>query len=250
MSSDLKINVKKQFLTAFIFPNSLCVDKFATKRYNINMENKEYQEMILKIMENNKGAFIGLHDCHDTNLASPILDNGLSVSRSPYSRKYDRYVQFDEHGKPNLETSYRATMHELVKNKEDSSPGAFQDIITTNPVCPIIIVIPKEIIDLSDVDVTKIDAFKPFTVLGHEEPPVPYTDEGGFEHYNRGAITPALSQEEANLKIVPTVFIAGYIDMDTGEFVKNPNYYENLPNDQKAIIKEQFEKHLRNTKNK
>lgn len=186
------------------------------------MELEEYKKIINDIIKKYDGCFIGLHDCHNTSLSDKIEKNGLSVSPSAYGSRIKRKGIMDENGKIDLDRDFQATMYVI------SNQSSLESACTCVPVCPIIIVVPKEFIKMTEISPSSEDYIKILSGYGIEDKPKKVIGKFGEPEVVRGDIRPLTDANGANLRLMESCFVAGHIDIKTGKFVENPQFYGNL----------------------
>ena len=187
------------------------------------MTREELNDWMQEYIYANPDAWIGIHDTHHIGISSKIEVAGLNVSHSPYGRKVRRFK--DENGKIDASKNFKATMFHLTS--QQGQP------LIINPVDPVIINIHPVILSLFEYDCTNPDAFKDFCLYGIEQPPTTCDETGEVMHGDSSVVS---KPDEANVRILPSYFIAGHIDMETGTFIENPNYFLNLSKDEKDKI--------------
>ncbi len=191
------------------------------------MELQEINEKLEEYYTNNIGCWIGVHDSHREETSPKIELNGLMVSHSPYGKKARRFM--DENGNINLDNNFKATMYHLSTLEAPT----FEVL----PQSPVLVNIPKEILEAFDKPANIEDSYKDFCVFGYQEPPTQSTDEYGFPTTTHGDITPKTSSKGANVRIIPSFFVAGHFNMALGDFVENPKHFSHkTPDEQKRII--------------
>lgn len=170
------------------------------------MDKSVFKEMVEGIVKAREGDWVGVHDCHQSGGLAEIIENsGLCVSHNPYG-KQGRMLP--------LEENFRTNMFGL---RED---GRIDDMLFMGTVvCPVFVIIPKVLLKVYKAKPTDFDSFKNFCVPGRMERPEPDNP------FRRVSLT--RDRVDANVNVVPPYLIAGHIDMETGEFVKNPQFFEN-----------------------
>jgi len=187
------------------------------------MNIEEFKNFINDYIKTNPDSWIGLHDTHHVGLSSKIESDGLNVSHSPYGRKSRHFK--DENGKINALKNFKATMHHLSGEKEVK--------LYSLPKDPIIINIPSTFLDIFGYSLTNPFAFQNMCLFGIEQSPIPC--ENGFGFMNGDSIEVSNS-EEATIRILPSYFIAGHIDINAGTFIENPKYFLNLSKEEQDKI--------------
>lgn len=179
------------------------------------MDRSVFKEMVEGIVKAREGDWVGVHDCHQSNgLAEIIESSGLCVSHNPYGKQ--------GRGLP-LENNFRTNMFGL------SEDGRIDDMLFMGTViCPVFVIVPRELLELFKVKPTDFDSFKHFCVPGKMEHPEP---DSPFRK-----VTLTNDMADANVNVVPPYLIAGHIDMEAGVFVKNPRFFENLSQKEKQEI--------------
>lgn len=188
------------------------------------------QEMLLKLQQyvkTHNGDWIGVHDTHKKGISEKIENLGLCVSHNPYGNKVRRFM--NESGKIDLSKDFMATMNHL-SNENDIQ-------LFTTPVEPLIVNIPKQILEMFNKNELDEDSYKIMCMYAFQEPSTKTTDENGNFVETRGDIYPQDEPEGANIRLLPACFIAGHFDMESGEFIDNPKHFSKLPPErqQKAI---------------
>lgn len=192
------------------------------------MEIQDFKEAMKIFKDSNKTSFCAVHDAHDASLVESIFKNGLCVSHNPYGGKIRHYR--DEKGNINLEHCFMATFYEL---------GAEDQYIGAMPVAPIFLYIPEELLEImrenNPEGLPDCDLYRLFCGYGFETK----EKEPGK---SRGAMSPVLSEDEANLRLLPSYLVDGYLNPKDGIYYKNPYAYRNLDeatqNKIKQILKE------------
>jgi len=188
------------------------------------MDKNEYLKFISDYKSKNSG-FCAVHDSHDKEIVTKIQNNGLCVSHNPYGRKIRHSI--DENGKIDLDKVYMATFVELSEN--DSWIGSV-------PVAPIFLNIPQVLIDkMREVQGSSFDEvnfYKHFCGFGFQS----VNENGG-----RGEIAPVKNRENANIRLLPSYLVDGYLDIETGKFIENPNAFRSLSKEIQDKIMELIE---------
>lgn len=194
------------------------------------MNIAEFTEKFIDYVDYNKGAWLGLHDAHRTELSQDILNEGLTVSYNPYGGKI-RHIK-DKNGNIDLNIDFMPTMFAI--KPEDRMPP-----MPTVPVCPIIVNIPKELVDIAHITPGINNEHILFCGYGYEPP----SEDGLYRAKMKYQDTP----EGANIRMLPAYLVAGYFDTQTGEFINNPKHYSNLTKEEqekiKLIVSNQYEKY-------
>lgn len=187
------------------------------------MNIQEFKTFINDYVKENPDCWIGLHDTHTVGLSQKIENVGLNVSHSPYGKK-SRHLR-DENGKIDVSKNFKATMFHLSGENEAT--------LFAVPKDPVVINIPTVFLDIYGYSATNSSAFQDMCLYGIEQPPIP--NEDGFGFRNGDSVVVA-NPEEATVRILPTYFIAGHIDMQSGEFIENPKHFSNLSEEEKEEI--------------
>ena len=175
------------------------------------MTFEEYVDFIKSYYAEHEDEFCGVHDCHDAKddnaLAKKIVGAGLRVSRA----------SGDVENVP-----FRTTFYFLTEKIEKE--------IFDLAKSPIFVRIPKELLEILDRSSSDEFSYYDFCGFGLEE----RDGETGRK------ITPLTSSYGANVRLLPTYLIDGYLDIQTGKFVENPMAYERLSTTQQEIVRNEI----------
>ena len=204
------------------------------------MELQEYNKLINEKINSHKGDYIGLHDCHLVEIAPSIMSVGLCVSYNPYGKKVRRFMDAD--GTIDLDKNFVTTMYHLSKNNQE------EYVAKNLPVCPFIISIPKEILDIVEDSCNNEFVYEIMCNYGFQERPKEIKLNNGERGFVRGDIKLKPTSKGANVRVLPLCFVEGYYDMSTGKFVENPKHYSKLPKQEQTKIKRKIKKIYENYK--
>ena len=174
------------------------------------MDKIELNKVINKYAEEHPESWVGLHDSHNIELPKKILDIGLCVSHNPYGKRGRNTP---------VSHNFMATMHHVTERQPVSLPVL--------PVAPVLIDIPKEILDLFNATNHDYSSYQYVCLYGHQSLKET-TDEFGWKIFVRGDITPLETEEGANVRLLPPCFVVGYYNVSTDEFINNPKHFYNL----------------------
>ena len=179
----------------------------------------EFNKEINLYIKNNNTSWIALHDAHSIKLIDKIFNSGLCVSHNPFGKRGKNIP---------VEDNFMTTMYYLTSKSVS---------LQTLPVAPIIIKIPQEILALYSNNGNEELTYQKFCLYGKQEINTATNYDGNTE-YSRGDITPLETAENANVRMLPSYFIAGYYNISTGKFIQNSKHFYNLSKeDQEKVIK-------------
>ena len=187
------------------------------------MNLEEFLNALDLYKKENKNCWIGLHDCHSTDETKDnILSSGLSVSHSAFSKRMSNIK--DMWGDKYLEHAFMATIYHLNKGEQPF----------TKPICPIIINIPKVVLEQLNGSPEDSEFYKIVSEYGYQgiEP-----NPNHVGYFRRTQIEKPSPEHPANTRYLDSYFIHGYFDMKSGEFIENPKFFSNLSaHEQEKII--------------
>ena len=179
------------------------------------MQTDAYYLFLKKYTAEHSDDFIASHETNNASVPERILQTGLRVSHSPYGRKIRRCLNDD--GSIDLERAFMATMSPVDKNSIETEKSCF-----CSPTSPIVILIPEEVLKVANLKPTEPDVHEFFSGYAFEE--FPTENEGRC-----GKVTPLANSKGANIRLLPTCFIAGYFDPVKEEFIENDKHFSKLP---------------------
>ena len=190
------------------------------------MKTESYYKFLKKYIAEHPQDFIASHETNNASVPERILQTGLRVSHSPYGRKI-RFFKRDN-GSINLDKAFIATMIVTDSASIDKNKLYFE-----TPTAPIVINIPSSLLKITGSKTTDISAHEFFSGYGFEE--FPTETEGKC-----GKVTPLKSSKGANIRLLPTCFIAGYFDPEKEVFIENEKHFSKLPQEEQDKIIEEF----------
>lgn len=179
----------------------------------------EYTEELCK---SNPDDFWGLHDCHGIGeegekTVKKIFSQGLLCSRMrsaikgmPYQQNY-RTVSYDLNNE----------LEKIIENLKSADSNT--DII--------LIRIPKQIIDL--IENHGYDSTIIFKIISK---PVHFTGRQDENFKKIITLSKPSETNPANANSVPPYFIYSCYDQSKSKEIKNENYFDNLPDEEKELI--------------
>ena len=185
------------------------------------MRTDSYYNFLEKYVPEHTGDFIASHETNNANVPEKIFLTGLRVTHSPYGRKIRRFI--NENGSINLDCAFMATMSPV-----DSKSLKQDKMYFETPTAPIIINIPKELLEITGESASNEDCFEFFCGYGYEERPTG-TDRCG-------KITPLESEQNANVRLLPSYLIAGTFNPETNKFIENDKHFSKLPKEEQDKI--------------
>ena len=193
------------------------------------MKTDSYYLFLKKYTAEHPADFVASHETNNNSIPERILQTGLRVSHSPYSRKIQHCLNSD--GSIDLERAFVATMFVLDSNAVDKNKFYLE-----TPTAPMVINIPSSLLKIIGAKTTDDSAHEFFSKFGYEERPT--ENEGRC-----GKVTPLETSKGANIRLLPTCFIAGYFDPVKEVFIENDKHFSKLPQaEQEKIIKEYTQK--------
>lgn len=199
------------------------------------MKTDSYYLFIKKYAEEHSDDFVASHETNNTSVPERILQTGLRVSHSPYGRKINFFKKED--GSIDLDKAFIATMYILDASSIENSKFYLE-----TPTAPVVINIPKELLETVDAKTNADETPQFFAIYGHEEYPV--ENEGKC-----GKITPLETSKGANIRLLPTCFIAGYFDPVKEVFVENDKHFSKLSKEEQVRILNQYTLKFEQTQN-
>lgn len=185
------------------------------------MQTDIYYSFLKKYIAEHRSDFVASHETNNTSVPENILQTGLRVSHSPYGRKFLRCLNDD--GSIDFDRVFMATMTPVDEKILETDEFCF-----TSPTAPIVILIPEEMLKVAGLKPTTLDVHKFFSKYGFEQRPT------GMDRC--GTITPLETSKGANIRLLPTHFIAGYFDIEKGVFVENEKHFSKLPKENQTQI--------------
>ncbi len=184
-------------------------------------------EFIEKLRKNKQGAWIGVHFSRD-KAGEKIAKTGLLATLIPFGVKMKKWADAQEelHGVRPKIGRFKATIS--VVSQEGTAP----DIETWRKAANnIVVCIPERVVKALGGDVN--DSFFYEKVCGYGIQRLEYDKDGNAF---LSEITPCKKNDEnANVRMVLNCFIAGYFN-ENEEFIENPLYFENLPEEEQDRI--------------
>ena len=193
------------------------------------MKTEAYYLFLQKYIAEHSDDFVASHETNSVSVPEKILSSGLRVSHSPYGRKIRHFT--NESGKIDLEHAFMATM-DVIDSKSLTQNKFFYE----NPTAPVVINIPRQLLNTADISHTDEDTHKFFCGYGFEEQPA--------ESERCGKITPLSSDDadKANVRVLPSFLIAGYFNPESGRFIENDKHFSKLPKEEQDKIIQQYTK--------
>lgn len=180
------------------------------------MNASEYKKFLTKYAKEHIGDFCAVHDTHDANnekgLVNKIENNGLRVS-FPIDKESNAH-----------ELKFRATFSNITN-------GVITDFFVAGPKAALLLRIPKELLDINSISNLDSNVYQQFCGFGKQTG----NKQDGFN------IEPQKYSFNANIRLFPSYLVEGHLNSETGEVIKNPQFFELLNNSQQAIIKEQIQ---------
>ena len=190
------------------------------------MRTDSYYLFLKKYTAEHTEDFVASHETNNSNIPERIFETGLRVSYSPYGTKFKRCLNDD--GSIDFERAFMATMFVLDSTSVDKNKFYLE-----TPTAPMVINIPAELLKITGSKTTNDTAHEFFSGYGYEERPT--ENEGRC-----GKITLLESSKGANVRLLPTCFIAGYFDPVKETFVENNKHFSKLPKEEQQKIIEEF----------
>ena len=191
------------------------------------MQTDSYFSFLKNYLHEHPDDFVASHETNNPDTPQKIINTGLRVTHSPYGRKIRHFI--NENGSINLDNAFMATFSVLDAKKIDNEKFLYE-----TPTAPIIINIPKELLEIAEEVSTNEDCFKFFCGYGYEERPTG-TDRCG-------KVTPLDDEKNANVRLLPNYLIAGSFNPETGKFEKNDKHFTNLSKEEQKKIKDELTK--------
>ena len=177
------------------------------------MEKEQFERIINEILKNNPQCWIGIHDCHYKTIGDEINKTGLSVSYNPFGRKVRRFC--DENGNIDLTNNFMTTIDYLT-NK--------QYHCFSLPVEPVIIIISEKVLKKLNLPANEEESYKKVCGYGKMQ----LIKNSNIPDILFRLVEPCETKKDANIRLLPSCFVAGYFDMTAEKFVDNPDFFENL----------------------
>ena len=191
------------------------------------MHTNSYFLFLKNYINEHPDNFVASHETNNPTTPQKIFDTGLRVTHSPYGRKIRNFI--NENDSIDLDNAFMSTFSVVDIKKIDNEKFFYQ-----SPIAPIIINIPKELLEITAESAVNEYCFKIFCGYGHEERPTG-TDRCGN-------ITPIENEKNANVRLLPSYLIAGTFNTQTGVFEENDKYFSKLPEKERNKIKENLTK--------
>ncbi len=192
------------------------------------MKTDSYLLFLKNYLAEHKQDFVASHETNNISAPEKILDTGLRVSHSPYGRKIQRCIRDD--GSIDLERAFMATMFILEEETFERDMFYFE-----SPTAPVVINIPEALLKATDAKPNSENTVKFFAGFGFEARPT--------ENNRCGEVTPLESRKGANVRLLPSCFVAGHFDIQKGVFIENEKHISKLPQaEQDKIIAKYLDK--------
>ena len=193
------------------------------------MKTDSFYLFLKKYTAEHPADFVASHETNNASAPTKILETGLRVSHSPYGRKFRHFL--NEDGTLDLESAFMATMSITDSKSLENDKFYFE-----SPTAPVVINIPKKLLSAVDAKTNSEATPQFFAGYGFEAHPT--------EMNRCGEITPLESRKNANVRLLPTCFIAGYFDPVKETFIENEKHFSKLPQaEQDKILREYTAKH-------
>jgi len=189
------------------------------------MTKEDLTSKLQQYKSSHEGDWIGLHDTHEKGISEKIENTGLCVSYNPYGKKARRFI--NESGEFDLSNNFMTTMYHLSNDDKIT--------LLSNPVEPIIVNIPKQILEMFRESELDEQSYQKVCMYGFQQPSTNFTDENGNLKVIRGDVLPQDQPIGANIRLLPACFVAGHFDMETGSFIENPKHFSKLPPEKQQL---------------
>ena len=193
------------------------------------MTIREYLE---ELRQNRPKAWMGVHYT-DAGACKSIMKSGLLMTLIPGGGKYECWKRacIQKGKKPPKIGPFKSTISHFPADKgENDLDRIFERDLLAADNC-VLICIPDKVVNA--LGGSPNDYVFPQKVCGYGFQKLCLNRNGTF--YLSEIKSCKKTDERANVRMLPSCFVLGYFDKETN-FVENPAYYENLPEEKQDKI--------------